>query len=455
MTYSASSPLTGTGIATAGQIDAWIRQRTPTAPPVGGYVVAWADTDGICSDIVAAQIVHETGWLTSGWFTQHNNPAGLGVTGAPGAGLSFPGVSSGIEAQCAHLADYCRGAGPWTPQDPRPLPADLLGSVHVLADLDGRWAVPGNGYGAALAALANDLIGGAVSIPSGRDPDAIWAPSSNLDTGRAGYHIDHITAHLTAGTNSLSWLQGTAGGSANTASSATYLVSRDGTVHQLVSEDDTAWADGNLLYNRTGISIEHEALVGEGFASAQIAATIALQTRICQRLGWTSLTHPSEAVLPEAGVPGSAVLIGHYQVPDPTNPAIGGGIDHHLECPGPLYPWDSITSTVNTVLAGKAAAPVAPADPPLPALGMQTWTDPVTHVTVYGGILARFLQLQGALATISPAEILMVWGHPVAPERVDPDGVTRQDFEHVTAEWHPGVSPPRYDILEQIIHGVA
>ena len=290
-----------------------------------------------------------------------------------------------------------------------------------------------------------------MSTPSGRDPDAIWAPSSNLDTGRAGYHIDHITAHLTAGTDSLSWLQGAAGGSSNTASSATYLVSRDGTVHQLVSEDDTAWADGNLLYNQTGISIEHEALVGQGFSSAQIAASIALQTRICRRLGWTSLTHPTDTVLPESGPAGSAVLIGHYQVPDPTNPAIGGGIDHHLDCPGPLFPWQTITSTVSTVLAGGTA----PSDPPLPSLGMRTWTDPVTRVPVIGGILARWLQLQGALSAISPAEILMVWGHPVAPERVDPDGVTRQDFEHVIAEWHPGASPMRYDILEQIIHGAS
>src|SRR5439155_775584 len=32
-------------------------------------------------------------------------------------------------------------------------------------------------------------------------------------------------------------------------------------------------------------------------------------------------------------------IIGHYQVPDPTDPSLGGGSDHHTD-PGPYWKWD-------------------------------------------------------------------------------------------------------------------
>ena len=271
---------------------------------------------------------------------------------------------------------------------------------------------------------------------SGRDPQAIWKGSSNYNKGRTDgtttYFVDHITNHMTAGTDSVSWLMGALGGSSNTGSSANYLVQRDGTILQFVDEGDTPWTDGDLLYNYTGISIEHESLVGQGFTDAQINASIALQARIAQRQQWSSVHHPTDAVLPEGGPPGTASLIGHSQVPDPNNASLGGGIDHHTGCPGPLYPWDTVVAGVNALLSGQAS--------PAPAAER---VDPVTGKKILGGIRAWYEQLE---AKLGPDEALMLVGRPESDE-VEEGGLTVQYFERLVVERHPGERPQDFDIL--------
>ena len=73
-----------------------------------------------------------------------------------------------------------------------------------------------------------------------------------------------------------------------------------------------------------------------------------------------------------------------------------------------------------------------------------------TGFKIIGGMLARWNQLKAALASISPDEIILIVGRPTGNERVDADGVTRQDFEHQTWEWRPGQAPERFDILATI-----
>ena len=56
---------------------------------------------------------------------------------------------------------YAVGDGAWTQYDPRyqnVKDAGWLGTAPTLKGLDGKWAYPGKGYGADIAARANDLI---------------------------------------------------------------------------------------------------------------------------------------------------------------------------------------------------------------------------------------------------------------------------------------------------------
>lgn len=467
MTYTAQSPLRGTGLASAAQIDAWFAKNGLDPSGLGTSITTQAQQAGLNSDLIAAQIAHETGYWTSDFAQNRDNPAGLGAINAdPGQALTFATVAAGVHAMVAHLRTYVEGAAnPWQADDPRYAAtesSDMFGKARVPHDLDQHWAwspqaeydaeAPSLHYGDRIAALANELVTFAATpqkgTTMGRDPQASWKGTSNFDQGRAGYVVDHITCHMTAGTNSINWLMGTLDGGGNTDSSATYLVERDGTLYQFVDENDTPWADGNLLYNHSGISIEHEDLEGQPFTDAQIQASIALQARIARRQGWTHVHHPTDAVLPAGGPAGTANVIGHSQVPDPNNPSIGGGGSHHLGCPGPLFPWDQVIAGVNAILSGQAPQATPPANPALPTPDMQSWTDPATGFTVAGGFLGRFKQLQTALATISAGEVLLVVGHPTGNERRDPDGVTRQGFEHVVFEWHPGAAPSRFDVLE-------
>lgn len=116
-----------------------------------------------------------------------------------------------------------------------------------------------------------------------------WKGSPNYTAGRGGHKIDHITLHIMAG-----FLAGTDSTFANPAvqTSAHYGIGRDGTIHQYVAENNTAWADGNALSNQTGISIEHEGGIPQAQctracmdASAQLCADIA------RRYGWKRLEH--------------------------------------------------------------------------------------------------------------------------------------------------------------------
>jgi hypothetical protein len=120
--------------------------------------------------IVVAQLIHETGNLTSWWSQRpRRNPAGIGVTGAQGAGLSFATwADDAIPAHVGRLLAYA------LPVDHasllqralitealalRPLPAVYRGSVQALRDLSGRWAIDAT-YAEKIARVAARLTGG-------------------------------------------------------------------------------------------------------------------------------------------------------------------------------------------------------------------------------------------------------------------------------------------------------
>lgn len=131
-----------------------------------------SDKWGIRADTLLCQMLLETGSCTSWWFLNHNNMAGIGVTGelknsndVPESellaktwqlrsinaetkfvkGLSFPSKTDGVITHYAHMSAYCFSnevcnAGNITPR------YDLVRNsmkgklVSTVSDLSGKWA---------------------------------------------------------------------------------------------------------------------------------------------------------------------------------------------------------------------------------------------------------------------------------------------------------------------------
>jgi hypothetical protein len=127
-----------------------------------------APSVGLDPLVVVAQMVLETGALSSFWSQRpRRNPAGIGVTGAPGVGLSFPDWGTSVRAHCGRLLAYALPAGAGTPAQRemidealsfRPLPAEFRGAAPTLARLVGKWAADPD-YATKIARIANEISG--------------------------------------------------------------------------------------------------------------------------------------------------------------------------------------------------------------------------------------------------------------------------------------------------------
>ena len=116
--------------------------------------------------LMVAQMTEETGHLTSFWSQRpRRNFAGIGVTGVPGEGLSFPGLKVAVHAHVGRLLAYA------LPKDSgnqaqvqlieealafRPLPDNRFGCAPTLAGLAGTFAMDPD-YAVKLARVANDI----------------------------------------------------------------------------------------------------------------------------------------------------------------------------------------------------------------------------------------------------------------------------------------------------------
>jgi hypothetical protein len=83
-----------------------------------GEVLPYAATEsartGIPISVMLAQSGVETGWGTSGWWHNQHNPAGIGVTGKPGAGNAYPDIGTGWRDYADHLLGIGEaGQGPF------------------------------------------------------------------------------------------------------------------------------------------------------------------------------------------------------------------------------------------------------------------------------------------------------------------------------------------------------
>src|SRR5437762_6582821 len=179
---------------------------------------------------------------------------------------------------------------------------------------------------------ASSVNGTATTATASPDyPSASWIPASSSNFTVANrptdYPIDMIVIHD---------IEGSAGSAIqafqdpNRAASAHYVIGYDGAITQMVLEKDIAWHAGNWDYNTRAIGIEHAgfAYTPGLYTSAEYNQSAYLIATICSKYGVPmDRTH----------------AIGHYQVPDPDNPGLYGGTDHHTD-PGPYWDWNGYMS---------------------------------------------------------------------------------------------------------------
>jgi hypothetical protein len=116
--------------------------------------------------LVIAQMALETGGLTSFWSQRpRRNPAGIGVTGAPGAGVSFPSWKIAVRAHTGRLLAYSLHRGDEDQLQRhlidealthRALPDRFRGVAPRLEGLAGTWAADLQ-YAVKLARVANEI----------------------------------------------------------------------------------------------------------------------------------------------------------------------------------------------------------------------------------------------------------------------------------------------------------
>jgi len=156
------TPLTGVWGGNAEELSSYLLASNPrpgfSVPTLtlAQYYVRYAGEVGLRADVLWAQMLHETGFgaYRGSVSASQNNYAGIGATGGSTPGVTFPTAEDGVKAHVAHLVAYVftNDRASWTNPavDPRYDAVNPRGIARVLNDLDGRWAVPGNGYGAAI-----------------------------------------------------------------------------------------------------------------------------------------------------------------------------------------------------------------------------------------------------------------------------------------------------------------
>jgi N-acetyl-anhydromuramyl-L-alanine amidase AmpD len=174
--------------------------------------------------------------------------------------------------------------------------------------------------------------------------DRVAAGIGNYQVGRAGNAIRWIVIHTTEdapGSDcsvSRTWFKSPVSGV-----SAHYVICQDGTIYRMVDDENAAYHAGNYQYNLRAIGIElerHDDLV---VSDAQYRALAALAHWLLSQ--YAALDFKLHSGIAPANPDADTGLIGHYQVPDPGNPLVGGG-DRHKVDPINLN-WDRVTHLFN------------------------------------------------------------------------------------------------------------
>ena len=116
--------------------------------------------EGVKAEVLFSQAMVETGWLQFGGSVRAEqcNFGGLGAVSNSVAGASFPNVRIGLRAQVQHLKAYASN-DPLNNScvDPR-FQFVKRGIAPTVEVLNGRWAVPGTGYGQSITSLVERML---------------------------------------------------------------------------------------------------------------------------------------------------------------------------------------------------------------------------------------------------------------------------------------------------------
>lgn len=117
---------------------------------------------GIRGDVAFCQMLKETGYYRFGGdvrASQHNY-AGLGASGKGKQGLAFATPQDGVRAHIQHLFAYATKED--IPEDEKIIDPRFRyvprGSAPYWTNLNGKWAVPGRGYGQDILRLHEEII---------------------------------------------------------------------------------------------------------------------------------------------------------------------------------------------------------------------------------------------------------------------------------------------------------
>ena len=118
-----------------------------------------ANAEGVRSEVLFAQVMHETGWLSFGGDVRPEqcNFGGLGAVGGGASGATFPDVRTGLRAQTQHLKAY-GSVEPLVNEcvDPR-FGYVARGCAPTVDGLAGRWAGDPD-YGIKLTRAIDSLL---------------------------------------------------------------------------------------------------------------------------------------------------------------------------------------------------------------------------------------------------------------------------------------------------------
>ena len=120
-----------------------------------------AQSEGVSPEVLYGQVMKETGYLKFGNLVQPNqcNFGGLGATGPGNPGYTFGSAREGLRAQVQHLKAYGSTEPLINPCIDARFKYVSRGCAPRTVDLNGKWAVPGVGYGESIDAIAKEVIG--------------------------------------------------------------------------------------------------------------------------------------------------------------------------------------------------------------------------------------------------------------------------------------------------------
>lgn len=287
--------------------------------------------------------------------------------------------------------------------------------------------------------MAEDWPGSIYGVPVRRAP-----LGANRSDGNVLPKTIAIVHDIEGGASSALGLFASPGDPKEGGGSATFVADPDsGCFWQLMGADSAvAYGCGNYDYNRRAIQIELPGVAGTPY-DAQVLD-------YCARwLAWANYTHGIPLTrLTLSALNGGALsgVTGHQDIPDPNNPKLGGGKDHHGD-PGPTFPWDNVLASARKYAGSPPLNPVpvprtnpdaGDADPG--SIGSYVWP---TGYRVGGSFLRAFATIAGTQPTYTAGNLaaaVAIFGYPVGRQFVD-EGATPhlivQYFERARMEKHP------------------